>query len=73
MDLTSCVVKFEGKKPKIVDFFIMANFLCAFFFGPKNQKWHWEVHLIFLKVAWGGSILGVIFGPEKKSAQKVSH
>ena len=31
-------LKFEGKKPKIVDFFLMANFLCTFFFGPKNHS-----------------------------------
>ena len=35
MGITSCVLKFEGKKPKIVDFFLMANFLWSFFSGPK--------------------------------------
>ena len=39
-------------------------------FGGSNlkfnfQKWHSEVHLLFLKVAFGGSISGVIFGPVK--------
>ena len=35
MGITSFVLKFEGKKPKIVDFFLMANFLWSFFLGPK--------------------------------------
>ena len=40
-DVAICVLKFEGKKPKIVDFFLMANFLWSFFSEPKNHSKTW--------------------------------
>ena len=39
--IASCVLKFEGKKPKIVDFFLMANFLWSFFSEPKIHSQNW--------------------------------
>ena len=39
--IASCVLKFQGKKPKIVDFFLMANFLWSFFSEPKIHSQNW--------------------------------